>query len=504
MDGAPERIQGEVMGGTRRRELEFGADEKLVRWFEESSPEALARELPRKLGRAQSGSWDPWLRAAALAAARSVRHDGPRTPQSLPVLAAVRGLLERCGADEARSLMTYGLRAVNAEIHSPGFGPFRLQPCDEVAGEGREGTLFSFLEAIRAGEADWADHRFAWLVKNLEKDEVVDLLLSSGLEGVSGNAGRVVLVVDTVALLQGLGWELAATLLRPAVRHQAGSPGGSLAYEHCRQLVAERDLHRLARRRPPGQAAWGERDPDGFLELAVRWAEGTPEGRCELMGRALAAEVPLEDAADMASLGAALLFLQETLGSGTELLAEEDLHRAVPLATGIFSLARLVRLGTPGQRILGLLLAGWIAPVREVRLLLDRSDRTWWLPSVRSLREPAATGEDGAPPPPAWARLVEQRQPNGLLPLLAERLEAGGTAGPIEGALIPLACALETAPGLSVRIARAFGEAYRASRAPQRWMHLWAASLALARWPAKAVAGGGEGRAADGEAPAAT
>ena len=481
------------MSGARSSDLDFGPHEKTVRWIEQTLPAEFPRELARRLPKVGPGAWDAWIRAGALAAARSTRHDGVhRMPRGIPVLAAARALQQGRSPDEGRALLSYALRLVNREIHDPGFGPFRLLPCGEVPGEGREGTLFSFLEAVRAGEADWADHRFAWLVRNLDKEEVIDLLLSSGLEGVAVSAERVAGVVETVSLLQALGWEHAPVLLRPVVRHQAAGNWNSSDYDQCRDIIELRDLHRLARRRPPGQPALGERDAEGFLAEARDWAEASPGDRTERITTALAAGLPLEDAADVVSTAATLLILQEILRRREPKAGEETFDRAARAVNGMNALCRLVRLGTPGQRILGLLLAAWVEPARDLRLESRDPDAAWWLSPASRLRESlgaSAESMDGAPPPD-WAAMVVSGQPNGLLPALSEWLESGRQAGALEGVLVPLAPGLERVGGQSIRLVRTLSEAYNASRSPFRWVHLWAASVALTLWPRESGEGG--------------
>lgn len=481
------------MSGARSAVLDFGPHEKTVRWIEQTPPDDFPRELARRLAKAGPGAWDTWIRAGALACARSTRHDGAhRMPRGIPLLAAVRALQQGRSPDEGRTLLSYALRLVNREIHDPGFGPFLLLASAEVPGEGREGTLFSFLEAVRAGEADWADHRFAWLVQNMEKEQIIDLLLSSGLEGVAVSAERVAGVVEAVSLLQALGWEHAPVLLRPVVRHQAAGNWNRSDYDRCRDLTEARDLHRLARRRPPGQPALGERDPEGFLAEARDWAEAGPEDRTERMTTALAAGLPLEDAADVVSTAATLLVLQEILRRREPKAGEEAFDRAVRVVIGVNALCRLVRLGTPGQRILGLLLAAWVEPARDLRLEFRDPDAAWWLSPASRLRENLAASGEGADgvPPPEWAAMVASGQPNGLLPALSSWLDAGNQAAALEGVLVPLAPGLERVPGQSIRLVRALSEAYRASRSPFRWVHLWAASVALALWPRENEEGG--------------
>jgi hypothetical protein len=481
------------MSGARSSDLDFGPHEKTVRWVEQTSPADFPRELARRLPKVGPGAWDGWIRAGALAAARSTRHDGAhRMPRGIPVLAAARALQQGRSPDEGRALLSYALRLVNREIHDPGFGPFRLLRCCEVPGEGREGTLFSFLEAVRAGEADWADHRFAWLVQNLEKEQVIDLLLSSGLEGVAVSAERVAGVVEAVSLLQALGWEHAPVLLRPVVRHQAAGNWNRSDYDRCRDLTEIRDLHRLARRRPPGQPALGERDAEGFLAESRDWAEAGPEDRTDRIATALAAGLPLEDAADVVSTAATLLVLQEILRRRDPNAGVEAFDRAVRVAIGVNALCRLVRLGTPGQRILGLLLAARVEPTRDLRLESRDPDAAWWLSPASRLRESLAVSSEvtGGVPPPDWAAMVASGQPNGLLPALSSWLEAGKQAGALEGMLVSLAPGLERVRGQSIRLVRTLSEAYRASRSPFRWVHLWAASVALTLWPREDEEGG--------------
>jgi hypothetical protein len=474
------------MSTARSSELDFGSREKTVRWIEETAVADFSAELVRKLAKAGPDAWDGWLHAAALATTRSTRHDGAhRMPRGIPVLAAVRALQQGRSVEEGRVLLSYALRLVNREIHDPGFGPFRLLSCAEVPGDGKEGTLFSFLESVRAGETDWADHRFAWLVRNMEKEQVIDLLLSSGLEGVAVSAERVAGVVDAVSLLQALGWELAPTILRPVVRHQAAGNWNRTDYVRCRDLTETRDLHRLARRRPPGQPALGERDADAFLAEARDWAEAAPDDRTERLTTALAAGLPLEDAADVVSSAATLLVLQEILRRREPKAGEEEFDRAVRVVIGVNALCRLVRLGSPGHRILGLQLAAWVEPARDLRLQPRDPDASWWLPPAARVRElnPARADESVVALPAEWSAMIVSGQPNGLLPALAARLEAGGTAAALEGILVTLAPGLPRVPGQSIRLVRTLAEAYRSSRSPFRWLHLWAAALALTLWP---------------------
>jgi hypothetical protein len=481
-----ETTSGEVMNRSRNpNELDFGAHEKTVRLIEEAPLELFEQEISKRLQKMKAEGADALLLAGALAAARSTRFEGSaRVPHGLLVLSSARALMNGADAGAARRILGHALHLIYRDIRDPGFGPYRLLHFSEEPGDGKEGTLFSFLEAVRAGDTDWADHRFAWLVRNLEKEQVVDCLLSSGLEGVTGGVHKVIGVVEVWALLQGLGWEWAPLLFRPIVRYQASGTGGQAEYDSCRELIAQRDLLHLARRRTPGQAALGERDPERFLREAVHWAESDPVQRTHSMERLLTEGIPLEDAGDVIAVAAALILLQESLRQIEAGRAEEETERRVHIATGVLSMRQLVRLGTPGQRVLGLLLAGWAPPVRLLRFAPESPDSGWWLSPASRLLEPAAgSGEQTHPVPEHWGGLVRSGQPNGLFPLMAQRLAAGATAAALLPVLDELASSLTRVPGLAMKLQRTLGDAYRGSRSPHRWIFVWAAAVMLSVWP---------------------
>lgn len=479
---------------TRSRELDFESLEKAVRWIEETDPEAFPAALERRLQKLRPDQLDSHFLSAALATVRSVRHStNTRVPHGLLAMASARALATG-GAQSAPQVMAHILRLVHAEINDPGFGPYRLLQFDEVAGEGKEGTLFSFVEAVRAGDTDWADHRFAWLVRNQEKEQIVDTLISSGLEGVTGGSHKIIFVVEIAALLHGLGWQWAPILLRPVVRHQAGFPAVLGDFEACRELVARHELLKLARRRSPGQPALGEADPESFLQRSILWAESEPEARSRQVAAALVEGAALEDIGDLLLLGATLLFLQETLRPAVEGVdGAEDLDRRVHLVTAAASLRQLVRLGTPGQRILGLLLAGWVPPLRDARLEPRSPDCGWWLPPLTRLLEPsqAAPAKEERGSFEELSEMILGRQTNGLLPILSARLEQGRSVAGAEETLAQLAPRFEyAAPGLSMKLHYTLAEAYRTARTPHRWAHLWAAGLSLTAWPRPDETGG--------------
>ena len=88
------------------------------------------------------------------------------------------------------------------------------------------------------------------------------------------------------------------------------------------------------------------------------------------------------------------------------------------------SLRRMVKIATPGQRILGVLLAGY-AEALQLRLRPGSPDCGWWLSPASKLLEPSS-GEAKAAPA-QWREALRDRSSNGLLPTLTAEM-AGGAA----------------------------------------------------------------------------
>ncbi len=470
-----------------RRDL--GSLEKTVRWIEETAPDRFPGEIAKKLGRAKGEKLEPFLKSAALASIRSTRvpaEGGGPLPHGWLVQPSVRSLvadLEAGGTPQdleaSRAAIHAALSQVNREVQTQLGGPARLP--DHGPGTGaKEEIFFAFLEEVRAGNPDGADERFCWLVSDLDKLPLTDLLLSAGLEGVTGDIHKVVAVVEAVSLLSWIGWEWAPVVLRPVVRVQASGTHSLGEYDRCLREVEGRELLRLARRRPPGQPALGERDPGAFLARALEWAEHSPEDRRTLVATLLAEGTPLEDVGETLGVGATLLFLQDSLRVLTHRWSLEEAHERMHLLTGVLACTRLVRLGTPGQRILGLLLAGYLPGIRDRRLAPRAPDSGWWLTPVQ--RTVDVKGSAIAPPA-SWSESIVSGKATGLLPILATTLEAGHSLDLFEPELARHAPHRAVEPGLAIKLERALADAYRTTRSPHRWTHLWAAALAATLWP---------------------
>jgi|GEM_PF-3242568 len=460
-------MEGPIKTRGWQQALDFGDTEALVRIFEDASPEDLASEITRRLSR--KATEDDLYLAAGRAAVRSTRYEGlgsGRVPHGLFCLRAHRELGGRLPADLRPYPLVAASRRVHAEIRDPAFGPARLLHFEPYAEGSREEILFAYLEAVRSGDTDLADHIFAWLFKNLTPDEVADLLWTGGLEGVCLGSFKLQGALEVFHLLQALGWQNGSDLLRGAIRHQAHRISGVNPFEACRDRIAADGLHEKARRRLPGERGRGEDNPAGVWELAIAWARSSPEARSEMAVRHLSIGWTFEDYWEAVSIGCTLLFLGAT-ASGV------PAARAAQLFVSTCGLRGLLRQGTLGQKVLASLLAGRTPEFHAVERgwceagvsLLESALRASRL-SADQLGQALAGWQADAALACVASASADANALTGLIPVIDHRLAF-----------------LHGLEGLGPIFHLAQCELWQAGRSPHRWVHLAASAWLCAIWP---------------------
>jgi hypothetical protein len=459
--------EGHIKTRAWHQPLDFGDGEGLVNIIEEESPENLATEVTRRLARKTTE--DEFYLAAGRAAVRSTRYEGlgsGRVPRGLFVLRSHRELGMRLPADLRPYPLVAAVRRVHAEIRDPAFGPARLLAFEPYAEGSREEILYAYLDAVRSGDTDIADHTFVWLFKNLPPDEVADLLWTGGLEGVSLGSFKLQGALEVFSLLQALGWQNGDVLLRGVVRHQAHRISGLNAFEACRDRIAAEGLHEKARRRLPGERGRGEDDPAGTWDLAVAWARATPDARTEMAVRRLSNGWTFEDYWEAVSIGSALLFLGAT-ASGAHAA------RAAQLFVSTAGLRGLLRQGSLAQKVLASLLAGRTPEFHDC-------ERGWVEEGVAVLESALRASRLSAD---QLGQALEGWQADAALACVASA-SADATA---LGNLIPVIdqrlAFLHGLEGIGPSFHLAQCDAWQSERSPHRWIHIAAAAWLCAIWP---------------------
>ena len=154
--------------------LEFGDGEPLVRLLEDASPEELTSEITRRLARKTTE--DEFYLAAGRAAVRSTRYRGAGIGQG-PARALHAAGPPRARfppADRSAALSARG--GCETRPHGDPRSRLRTRAALRVSprsprAAGRRFAI-AYLDAVRYGDTDVADHIFAWLFKNLPPEEM--------------------------------------------------------------------------------------------------------------------------------------------------------------------------------------------------------------------------------------------------------------------------------------------------------------------------------------------
>ena len=201
--------------------IRFGAElEPLVGFVEETLPDRIVEETVKKL---RSGTNpDQMMVALSLAAIRStempfVHHGGPLHP--VAALPAVRATMARLPADRRALPLIQDVTLANAHIHDVASGPY-VMPKIEPVGEGSvEATREAFFGCLRRNYPNAAEHYFLWLLENAPRDVALEALVRVAVANYRFDEHKLIAAVNSIRLLEVVGWDLAPVVLRPVVRY---------------------------------------------------------------------------------------------------------------------------------------------------------------------------------------------------------------------------------------------------------------------------------------------
>jgi hypothetical protein len=288
--------------------------EPLVRLLEDTPTEHAVTEAVRLLREGVSET--ALATAAALAVSRSselpfVHHGGPLHP--VAALPAVRGTMDRLPLEERWLPLIQDVALVSRHIHDSGGAPY-LMPAMEPRGAGDvPQTVGAFRNALRRNTPAAAEHAFLWLLQQAPRTTALEALLRVAVANYRYDEHKLILAVNTIRLLDWIGWEHAPTLLRVAVRYNfMPSIWAERGSRESLQLQADR-IEALAQpfdvpasRRPLDAAG----EQAALAELREVCAGAALDEIPRAIAEALARGVSLTGAAEAVSVAACDLFLQ--------------------------------------------------------------------------------------------------------------------------------------------------------------------------------------------------
>jgi hypothetical protein len=442
--------------------------ERWVRQIEENPPHAFPVALSAAL-RYRVPEERLYL-AAALAAARSLAYlcqSASCQPHEILALSSASRVAQRLDAAESSLPLRQVLTELNLTLQQPDYGPYRLPECPPIAEASPEETAARFVEDVDRRSLFLADHRLVALARDLPPEELRRLLfrvaLPRAVDSSSHGNHAVLYLAQVWRLMEWLGFEHRATLLRPLVHLLASMPHVPPGFDAARALARS---HRL------GQASEGEPgDSEAIAALRGALAECAPGEQAAAVARALAAGLAREDAWRAVSLAATdqLLTIDAADDPAVTLYSGTTVNALRWLASGEERPAQILTLLQAAN-----CLADMAARMRGL-------ERRWPVPAYpRAEDRTAAPMGDPAALLAALPAALAAGQTGRATALTQRYGEAGGDPEPL---LRCLAHTAASAPGgvlHPLQQFQAMAEEFESGLGPDRWTHL----VAIARYAA--------------------
>ncbi|HEU5090026.1 MAG TPA: hypothetical protein VFT99_21370, partial [Roseiflexaceae bacterium] len=185
--------------------------------------------------------------AGALAATRYINNQGHNllgfVSHAMLGCEDARALAQSQPPHVRRLLLMQALHQVVCDMHDPSFAPYELLPFWPVQEAGVTASIERLRADVRFGEYSRSDHRFVGLAGLLARDQLVDLLLEIGLEGMCSDDHTLISPVLCLGMIDLVGWERGFDMLRWSVRYSASFARNFGPYERAVALLGEYGLH---------------------------------------------------------------------------------------------------------------------------------------------------------------------------------------------------------------------------------------------------------------------
>ena len=277
----------------------------LIQWLRHSHPDTVVEEISDKLddGVAIEALWA----AGALTAARYVSN------QARNLLGFVSHAMIGCedarqaavGQPEhiQRLLLIQALSQVVVDLHDPCFAPYELFDVWGIEESSPEESIAQLRNDVKFGEWLRADHRLVGLERTIPRDNLIDVILDIGLEGIVTDDHTLITPSLSMDMMELTGWDAGFPMLRGTMRYSCTFPRNLDPYAHATELVSHYGLNNG----PVG----GPCDEASAASLRHTVLQASAEDRPEIVARALAHDaMTAETVMSALSLAACDMYLQ--------------------------------------------------------------------------------------------------------------------------------------------------------------------------------------------------
>ena len=266
-----------------------GSRVELVNWLRHEKPETIVENTIAALERGVP--MDELWAAGALTAAKYVSN------QARNLLGFVSHAM--IGCEDARQsalgqpeeiqkiMLIQALAQVVTDLHDPCFAPYELFDVWGIS----EGNVDDGVKQLRAdvslGEWMRADHRLVGLSKEMKREELIDLLLDIGVEGMVTDDHTLITPALALDMMELTGWEDGLSMLRGTLRYSCTFPRNLAPYQKAVDLVEKYNLE--------SKISLGLKDTAAISQLRERFLAMSPEERPEAVAKAMADEAASAD-----------------------------------------------------------------------------------------------------------------------------------------------------------------------------------------------------------------
>ena len=217
---------------------------ELVDWLRCASPDHVIEKTIQYL-RAGEPEDHLWA-AAALTAARYINNQAHNNLGFVShAMIGTEDARRLAGTQDTRTrhlLLIQSIGQVVADLHDPCMGPFELFPARGLREHTVEENINMLRVDARVGEFSRCDHRFVTLEQDLSRDQLVNLLLEIGLEGITTDEHTVISPVLCLGMIDLVGWDDGFEMLRGTLRYNASFSRNFAPHERALALQEQYGL----------------------------------------------------------------------------------------------------------------------------------------------------------------------------------------------------------------------------------------------------------------------
>lgn len=447
----------------------------LIEWLRHSHPDTIVEEIIDKLD--QGVAIDELWAAGALTAARYVSN------QARNLLGFVSHAMIGCedarqaahGQPESiqRLLLIQALSQVVVDMHDPCFAPYELFDVWGISETSPEESIAQLRSDVKYGEWLRADHRLVGLERTIARDDLVDLILDIGLEGIVTDDHTLITPSLSLDMMELTGWEAGFPMLRGTMRYSCTFPRDLGPYALATELVSQYGLDIGPRQ--------GPFDPDGSASLRGTLLNAKAEDRPGIIARALAHDnMTAETVMSALSLAACDMYLQVDPVPHDDFDAVSREVAPIHIGTTLNVLRASLPRMKPRTQSLAVVMGGCLLE-RGPSVLNEEFE---FVPFVPSRAYPY--GEDvesylGIPTADLLTELDDALHAHDVrrsTALVAAYQRSGGGAEELISELVRVACTDNGTLMHNVKHLHACLEEFRMSSHPDRWNFL----IAAAKW----------------------